>query len=214
MNSIQEYISGQGKESTIPPEIKGWNWGAFFLNVIWGIGNSTYIALLTLIPFVNLVMPFVLAIKGNQWAWQNRIWEDVDHFKRTQKKWAIAGFLIVGINILLFGLLISKGLKGEVYKHSLAVIQSNSEVVRLIGEPIKAGFAMGSITNSGSEGSATLNYSLTGSKGEARAYVYACKHMHKWMFYNLEVKTKDNLEIQVIPFNQKISTYCINDQKN
>jgi len=69
MNLNQQYISGQGKNSVIPPEIKGWNWGAFFLNALWGIGNSTYIALLMFVPFVNFIMPFVLAIKGNQWAW-------------------------------------------------------------------------------------------------------------------------------------------------
>src|SRR6516162_11951094 len=34
----------------IPAEIKRWNWGAFLLNWIWGIGNQTYIALLALIP--------------------------------------------------------------------------------------------------------------------------------------------------------------------
>ena len=34
----------------IPAEIKRWNWGAFLLNWIWGIGNQTYISLLALIP--------------------------------------------------------------------------------------------------------------------------------------------------------------------
>jgi hypothetical protein len=34
----------------IPPEIDRWNWGAFLLNWIWGVGNNTFIGLLTLIP--------------------------------------------------------------------------------------------------------------------------------------------------------------------
>ena len=34
----------------IPPELDRWNWGAFLLNWIWGVGNNTYIALLTLVP--------------------------------------------------------------------------------------------------------------------------------------------------------------------
>jgi len=51
--------SGQGTLSQLPPEIKGWNWGAFFLSWIWGLGNGTYIALLCLIPFVNIVMIFI-----------------------------------------------------------------------------------------------------------------------------------------------------------
>ena len=55
----------------IPAEIDGWNWGAFLLNWIWGIGNNTFIALQTFIPVVGLVMPFVLGAKGNRWAWRH-----------------------------------------------------------------------------------------------------------------------------------------------
>ena len=65
MNQEQEYISGLGKDSVVPPELKGWNWGAFLLNWIWGIGNSTYIALLMFVPFVNIVMFFMLGAKGH-----------------------------------------------------------------------------------------------------------------------------------------------------
>jgi hypothetical protein len=38
--------SGQRERAIVPPEIRGWNWGAFFLNWIWGVVNETYIALL------------------------------------------------------------------------------------------------------------------------------------------------------------------------
>lgn len=65
--------SGLGRESIVPPEIMRWNWGAFFLNWIWGIGHSTYIALLMFVPLVNVVMPFVLGAKGSEWAWRNRV---------------------------------------------------------------------------------------------------------------------------------------------
>lgn len=80
--------SGQGKMAALPPELTGWNWGAFFLTWIWGIGNSTFIAFLTFIPFVNLVMIFVLGAKGNEWAWQNKRWNNIEHFKKVQKLWA------------------------------------------------------------------------------------------------------------------------------
>ena len=86
--------SGQGKTAAIPPEIKGWNWGAFLLNWIWGIGNETYIAFLCFIPFVSFVMIFVLGAKGNAWAWRNKRWDSVEQFKRVQKKWTIAGLII------------------------------------------------------------------------------------------------------------------------
>ncbi|MCJ7808381.1 MAG: leucine-rich repeat domain-containing protein, partial [Dehalococcoidia bacterium] len=91
-----ENTSGQGKLAKIPIEIRGWNWGAFFLNWIWGVGNSVWIALLCLIPFVSFIMRFVLGAKGNEWAWQNRKWDSIEHFKRTQRKW---GWWGLGITV-------------------------------------------------------------------------------------------------------------------
>src|SRR4030042_369667 len=76
--------SGQGKDAVIPEAIRGWNWGAFLMNWIWGIGNKVWIALLCFIPFVNWVMPFVLGAKGNKGAWQNKTWNSIEHFKKTQ----------------------------------------------------------------------------------------------------------------------------------
>ena len=73
----------------IPAEIKRWNWGAFLLNWIWGIGNQTYIALLALIPGFGFIWMLVLGAKGSTWAWRNGRWDSVEHFKRLQRKWAI-----------------------------------------------------------------------------------------------------------------------------
>ena len=98
-----ENTSGQGKNAVVPPEIAGWNWGAFFLNWIWGLGNSTFIALLTLLPFVNIVMVFVLGAKGNAWAWQNKRWDSVEHFKRVQRKWTIAALVMIAAIVVLVG---------------------------------------------------------------------------------------------------------------
>jgi hypothetical protein len=36
-----ENTSAQGKASAVPAEVDRWNWGAFLLNLIWGIENST-----------------------------------------------------------------------------------------------------------------------------------------------------------------------------
>ena len=100
-----ENTSGNGKMAMLPAEIKGWNWGAFFLNWIWGIGNSTFIALLCLIPFVNIIMVFVLGAKGNEWAWQNRRWQSIEQFKRVQKNWAVVGFILFIFGIIVWLLL-------------------------------------------------------------------------------------------------------------
>ncbi|MCH7541965.1 hypothetical protein IH981_04300, partial [Patescibacteria group bacterium] len=92
--------SGQGSTAVVPEEVKGWSWGAYFLNWIWGIANSVWWSLLMFVPFVNWVMPFVLGMKGKEWAWQAKQWESVEHFKKIQHKWDIAG-IIIGVLALL-----------------------------------------------------------------------------------------------------------------
>jgi len=96
--------SGQGKDSEVPPVIITWNWGAFFLSVIWGLSNRTYIALLTLIPVVGIPMVFVLGFKGNEWAWQNKRWKSIEQFQHVQKLWSIWGifFFIFGTLASIF----------------------------------------------------------------------------------------------------------------
>ncbi|MDD2721859.1 MAG: zinc ribbon domain-containing protein [Gallionella sp.] len=81
--------------SVLPEGIKGWSWGAFWFSWIWAIFNKTWIGLLALIPLVNLVMMVVLGLKGREWAWQNKTWTSVEHFKRVQKKWDVAGWIII-----------------------------------------------------------------------------------------------------------------------
>ena len=38
------------------------------------------------------VIPLLLAFKGNEWAWQNKRWESVEHFKRVQHIWTMWGW--------------------------------------------------------------------------------------------------------------------------
>lgn len=196
----QQYTSGLGKQSVVPPEVKGWNWGAFLLNWIWGIGNSTYIALLMFVPLVNIFMFFILGAKGNEWAWKNRTWRDVEHFKQTQKSWRNAGFILWLVVFPLFFTLIGNMLKGEAFEQSLTAISQHADVVAVIGEPIEAGyFVTGSIRTSGSNGEAYLQYSLSGPKGEAEAYVQAYKDMDVWVLHNVIVHwPESDTRIQVV----------------
>jgi hypothetical protein len=110
MASIQN-TSGQGERSIVPDEIKGWNWGAFLLGWIWGVSNNVWISLLELIPGLGLIVWIVLGIFGNEWAWKYKRWDSVESFKKTQRKWAIAGLIVVCIAGLLFilGLIIAAG---------------------------------------------------------------------------------------------------------
>lgn len=92
----------QMKPSEIPPEVKKWNWGAFSLNIFWGIGNKSYLALLCLIPLFNFVWVFVCGAKGNSWAWKagNYSYDNLDEFLAIQSTWNRAGIVCFILNII------------------------------------------------------------------------------------------------------------------
>ena len=113
--------SGQGKDSVVPAEVKGYSWGAFTLSWIWGIFNNSWFtmfaflgAILSLIPFIGWLIPWALCIwfgfRGNEWAWQNKKWESVEHFHKVQRIWAIVGLALFGIGIVLSVLLFAVGI--------------------------------------------------------------------------------------------------------
>lgn len=90
--------SGRGEHSEIPDEIKGWNWGAAGTNIVWGLSNNVYIALLYMLPYVGFIMIFVLGAKGNEWAWKQNQWESPQKFLEVQnmwKNWGIAFFILM-----------------------------------------------------------------------------------------------------------------------
>ncbi len=96
-----ENTSGQGKLAVVPHKIKGWNWGACLLGVIWGAGNNVWWSLLIFIPYFNFVWFFVMGVKGSEWAWKSKRWDSIEHFKRTQKKWRDWGIGITAISFLI-----------------------------------------------------------------------------------------------------------------
>ena len=94
--------SGQGESAIVPEEVKGWSWAGFSLTWIWGVFNGVLISLLVLIPFplFSLAWAIVLGVKGNEWAWRNKKWDSVEHFKNTQRPWNIAGIVIFAISMV------------------------------------------------------------------------------------------------------------------
>ena len=95
-----ENTSGQGESAIVPEEVKGWSWAGFGLTWIWGVFNGVLISLLALIPGFALIWAIVLGIKGREWAWRNKKWESVEHFKNTQRPWDIAGIVIFAISMV------------------------------------------------------------------------------------------------------------------
>lgn len=101
-------------KNEVPSEVKGWNWGAFMFNILWGIGNKTYLPLLCLIPIFNIVWIFIVGVKGNEWAWRKGDYHDVMTFKAVQATWNRAGLfqfvitaLIFLLYILMFGTIVN-----------------------------------------------------------------------------------------------------------
>jgi hypothetical protein len=176
--------SGQGSTATVPAEIDRWNWGAFLLTWIWGIGNNTLVALLALVPLVNLVMPFVLGAKGSAWAWRNKHWDSVEHFRRVQRSWAKWGLALwlamIGLVVaMIFGTM-SLMKRSEAYTMAIARAQTDAQVQVHIGLPFTAGTPSGSVVVSGPSGTADLSFDVEGPKGKGTIYVKAHKDMGKW----------------------------------
>ena len=184
--------SGHGVASVVPAEVARWNWGAFLLNWIWGIGNNTFIALLMFVPIVNIVMPFVLGAKGSAWAWRNKRWDNVEHFKRVQRLWAIWGMVVI-VALLAFAVgvwfSISTLLKNsEAYQMAVVRLQSNAEAINALGAPITTGTPTGSIKIFGPSGKAELAFSAQGPKGRGTVYLRATKNLGAWRLDRVELQ--------------------------
>ena len=191
---MDDNTSGQGEGALVPPEIRRWNWGAFLLNWIWGIGNDTYIALLSLIPLVNIVMPFVLGAKGSEWAWRNRRWRDVAHFKRVQRNWAIAGVAFFGGFLALIALFLIPFIwfwsDSEAYRTAVAELKANPVAIRELGTPITTGFPKGNISITGDRGRAQLSFSASGPEADGTAYVDETLQSGHWVINRLQLEIK------------------------
>ena len=206
--------SGQYKEIVVPPEIKKWSWGAFFLNWIWGLGNNTYIALLCFIPFVNIIMIFVLGAKGNEWAWKHRHWESVERFKKVQRKWAVAGLIVwvISFSGIGFGIYaaihtlslgtksadtffadMSSGQVEDAYNNTAAIFKENNSLSdfesAISGDPILTEVKDESFDQQDfSNNEATLKGTLTGDDGTVvPVTVYELKEDGQWKVSGIHI---------------------------
>ncbi|PSB51899.1 zinc ribbon domain-containing protein [Chamaesiphon polymorphus] len=90
---------------SVPPQIQGWNWGAFLLAGIWAPSNRVWIGLLAWIPYVGWIVAIWLGLKGNELAWKSKRWASIEQFREHQKNWAI-GSAIWTIICFIIGILI------------------------------------------------------------------------------------------------------------
>ncbi len=188
----------------IPPELDRWNWGAFLLNWIWGIGNSVWIALLMFVPFVNFVMLIVLGLRGSRWAWKNRAWRDVEHFRKVQRRWATAGILvwlvaIAGTAALVFGAFAALR-HSEPYQMTMETARGDQRIVRAIGEDFVAGtFVTGTISSYGDgTGGAAFAIPVSGSAGEGTIYSRSSRSNGAWQIRSLALVREGQAPIVII----------------
>ncbi len=195
MDQSLDNTSGQGKHAQVPGEIDRWNWGAFLLNWIWGLGNDTYVALLMFVPGVNVVMPFWLGAKGSAWAWRNRPWRDIEHFRGVQRRWAIWGAVVwlatIGLVAAITVPLMLLFQHSQPYLMAVEQLKRHPEAVGALGTPISAGFPTGHISVENDSGSAELSFSATGPKASGTVHADASKDLGTWRLTRLKLELDD-----------------------
>ena len=176
----------------MPAELDRWNWGAFLLNWIWGIGNNTFIALLVLVPVLGFFMLFVLGANGNRWAWRNGRWDSIEHFKRVQRawaKWAVIVYIVAAVLLAaIFGGAFYALSHSEAYRLAVSRLEASTEVTNLLGTPIATGWPTGSIKTENASGTAALSFSVSGPKGAGEVSLEATKQSGMWLLKGLKLK--------------------------
>jgi hypothetical protein len=131
-------------------------------------------------------MMFVLGARGSRWAWRNRAWRDAEHFRKTQRAWAIAGlavWLAVIGTVSALVLSIPSILKNsEAYEMTMVAIRADEQVRAALGDDISTGFWTGGSINveAGGSGQASLSIPLKGSKANGTATSHAVRTAGIW----------------------------------
>jgi hypothetical protein len=91
----------EADDTAVAAELQKWNWGAFLLTWIWGIGNGVFRSFLVFVPIYGFYEWFMLGKNGNRLAWQARPWDGIEAFHKTQRKWAMWGIIVDVILLII-----------------------------------------------------------------------------------------------------------------
>lgn len=123
--------SGKGDQTTLPEDLRGLNWGACIMNVVWGgamrvTGGTLFVwFILMLVPFIGVIFPFYLLFKGNEIAWASRTWHSKTEYRETQAYWTRLGVILLIVVVVLVALLFAfiqskiRSLLGGAYRSPL-----------------------------------------------------------------------------------------------
>jgi hypothetical protein len=109
----------------LPPSLKGFNWAAFILGPVWGLGNTVVPAIIigvalwavlwltySTVPYVGagavVCGSLVIGYRANEWAWRARKWQSIEQFRRVQQGWLLWA-VVVAIIWVVMALLLRKG---------------------------------------------------------------------------------------------------------
>ena len=94
---------------------KEFNWGAYFGTWLWGLWNKSYktlwIILLGWTPW-GFLYSLYIGMKGNEWAADNRDWQNLDEFKKSQETQTI---VFVLYKVLLLPIIIYTVVFGTIF---------------------------------------------------------------------------------------------------
>lgn len=172
----------------------------FWLGIWPGIGLWGFIIMLILKPLeicesCNKTIPNgakVCPYCGKETMLASKTTEEIKKIKkRENKKIIITVFtVLLIIFILVAGIFIFVGMafkNSEPFKHSIELIENNSEIMEYIGNDYKqTGMILGSINVSGdSTGNASIIYKIKGKNGISRIYVKAEKENGIWIYQKI-----------------------------
>lgn len=83
------------------------NWGGFLIPQIWCIGNGVPIGYLSYVPILAPFVAIYLGFNGSKLAYERQSWKysNLDEFYKVQRRWTIAGIIIVLLTISFFAFL-------------------------------------------------------------------------------------------------------------
>ena len=172
----------------------------FWLGIWPGIGLWVFIIMLILKPLeicesCNKTIPNgakVCPYCGKETMLASKTTEEIKTIKKKENKKIIITVLTVLLIIFLlvegvFIFVVMAFKNSEPFKHSIELIENNSEIMDYIGNDYKqTGMILGSINVSGdSTGTASIMYKIKGKNGISRIYVKAEKENGIWIYQKI-----------------------------
>jgi hypothetical protein len=104
---------------------------------------------------------------------------------KSKLKWILLGILaFCMVTAFIFGIIFfaMRMLKGDAYDLSLQLVRENPEVIEQIGGALEPSwYVLGSVSISGAEGNAAIEYTVSGELSKGSVYVYSTKHKDVWV---------------------------------